>query len=87
VTKPKDDPGPFLMPRELAIRATIEAWVEELPTAGQSTEDAAEAAGYDCGKNGPNTTNCHFGLFSTLAKTAAWERGKRRAEAAKKGKA
>lgn len=36
--------------------------------------------GYDCGKNGPNETNCHFTLFSSVNKTKAWELGKRDAE-------
>lgn len=38
------------------------------------------AMGYDCGQNGPNTTNCHFGLFSTPERTRQWEQGKRDAE-------
>ena len=33
-------------------------------------------AGYDCGINGPNTTNCHFTYFSTKELTEEWERGK-----------
>lgn len=37
---------------------------------------AAYAAGRDAGINGPNTTNCHFSIFSAPEKTAAWERGK-----------
>lgn len=32
-------------------------------------------AGFDNGKNGPNTKNCHFGFFSTAEKTMDWERG------------
>jgi len=36
--------------------------------------------GYDCGKNGANDNNCHFGLFSTPEKTKAWENGKKEAE-------
>ena len=35
--------------------------------------------GYDCGVNGANTTNCHFGLFSSPEMTKAWEEGKNRA--------
>jgi len=42
--------------------------------------DHAERMGYDCGINGPNTTNCHFGIFSAPEFTKAWERGKARAE-------
>lgn len=41
------------------------------------TELDAFNAGFDCGMNGANTTNCHFGLFSSREMTAAWERGKR----------
>ena len=37
--------------------------------------------GYDCGKNGSDTTNCHFAAFATPAKTRAWEQGKADAEA------
>lgn len=37
-------------------------------------------AGYDCGQNGPNEKNCHFGLFATPQMTKAWERGKADAE-------
>lgn len=32
-------------------------------------------AGYDAGKNGPNTENCNFSLFSSSEKTKEWERG------------
>jgi ribosome modulation factor len=46
-----------------------------------SNEECAEKMGYDAGRNGPNTENCHFSLFATPALTAAWERGKKRAEA------
>lgn len=31
--------------------------------------------GFDCGKNGPTLTNCHFALFSSPETTAEWERG------------
>ena len=41
-------------------------------------------AGYDCGKNGPNETNCHFEIFSTPQKTKRWELGKKDAEAGRK---
>lgn len=50
------------------------------PTKKRSTDDAYRA-GYDCGKNGVNTTNCHFGIFSTPENTKAWERGKADADA------
>jgi hypothetical protein len=33
-------------------------------------------AGYDCGLNGANEKNCHFGWFATQAHTTAWEHGK-----------
>ena len=32
--------------------------------------------GKDCAKNGANTTNCHFSIFSSKENTEAWERGK-----------
>lgn len=38
------------------------------------------AAGFDCGKNGSNTKNCHFNWFSTKERTAEWERGKKAGE-------
>lgn len=38
------------------------------------------AMGYDAGKNGSNTTNTHFSIFSTNEKTKEWERGKAAAE-------
>lgn len=44
------------------------------------TEQDAERAGYDCGKNGANTDNCNFRLFARPELTKAWERGKARAE-------
>ena len=28
--------------------------------------------GYDCGKNGANTVNCNFTIFSTEENTLAW---------------
>jgi hypothetical protein len=37
-------------------------------------------AGYDCGKNGANETNCHFSIFGSRENTKEWERGKRDAE-------
>jgi ribosome modulation factor len=46
----------------------------------KKTIEQAEAAGYDCGKNGANTANCDFTLFATPELTAAWERGKKRAD-------
>lgn len=41
--------------------------------------------GYDAGKNGANTTNCNFAIFSTPEKTKAWERGKKAGESSKLG--
>lgn len=34
----------------------------------------------DCRKNGANSTNCHFSLFSTPEKTKAWEDGKKNSQ-------
>ncbi len=45
-------------------------------------EEHCYKMGYDCGKNGSNTTNCHFALFASPEKTKAWERGKKKAEGA-----
>ena len=45
----------------------------------KSLEDTY-ASGYNCGKNGANTNNCHFALFSSPEKTKEWERGKKDAE-------
>lgn len=39
--------------------------------------------GYDCGKNGSSTTNCHFAAFATPEKTKEWERGLADANAGK----
>lgn len=52
-------------------------------TIPQKTIDDAFIAGYDCGKNGTNTANCHFSFFSSPDMTAAWERGKSEGEKAK----
>jgi len=32
--------------------------------------------GLDCGRNGPNETNCHFKIFSEEFYTLAWDLGK-----------
>ena len=32
--------------------------------------------GLDCGRNGPNETNCHFKIFSEEIYTLAWDIGK-----------
>jgi hypothetical protein len=45
--------------------------------------ERARELGRDCGKNGPNTTNCDFRIFSTPENTRAWEQGKREAEESK----
>jgi hypothetical protein len=37
-------------------------------------------AGYDCEKNGANTINCHYSIFSSKEKMEAWEKGKRDAK-------
>jgi hypothetical protein len=49
-----------------------------------SKEDWAEAMGYDCGRHGATEANCHFTVYSTPRLTAAWERGRDRAEAEKR---
>ena len=53
---------------------------------GQEQAQGLEAAydlGYDCGLNGPNTTNCSFSIFYCKESTKAWERGKAAGELAK----
>lgn len=57
----------------------IDALKKLIPNA-KIDEEHAERMGYDCGKNGPNETNCHFSLFSLPELTRAWERGKARAQ-------
>jgi hypothetical protein len=42
--------------------------------------NSAYDAGYDCGLNGSDTINCHFGWFATKESMQEWERGKRNAE-------
>ena len=37
-------------------------------------------AGFDCGRNGPNTSNCDFRHFGTPEMTKDWEREKRDGE-------
>jgi hypothetical protein len=39
------------------------------------SKDEAYKRGYDCGKHGPNKTNCHFRIFATKENTREWERG------------
>ena len=46
-------------------------------------EDCGEL-GEDCGKNGANTTNCNFTIFSKPEFTKAWEDGKLTAEVHKR---
>ena len=33
--------------------------------------------GLNCAKNGANTTNCHFSIFSSPENTKAWEQGEK----------
>ena len=33
--------------------------------------------GKDCAKNGPNTENCHFSIFSSRENADEWARGKK----------
>jgi hypothetical protein len=54
----------------------------EIPNSMNRIEDLepekseAYLHGFDCGKNGPNTTNCHFSIFGTKEGTSQWEKGK-----------
>lgn len=49
-------------------------------------EKTAYEAGFDCGKNGATTDNCHFKYFSRQSMTEAWERGKLAGDAVRTGK-
>ncbi len=40
----------------------------------------AYSAGLDCAISGANKKNCHFTIFSSPQKTAAWEKGKKDGE-------
>lgn len=40
-------------------------------------EKTAYEYGKDCAKNGANTTNCNFSIFSKPEYTKEWERGKK----------
>lgn len=46
-------------------------------------EKYAYDMGVDCAKNGANTTNCHFSIFSNPENTKAWEKGKKDQEEGK----
>lgn len=53
----------------------------------RTPEQRAEDAGYDAGRNKPNTTNCHFSHFATPEQTRAWSAGRSAAmPSAKPGK-
>jgi len=39
------------------------------------SKEYAYKMGKDCAKNGANTTNCHFSIFSSKENAEAWERG------------
>lgn len=49
------------------------------------TTDEARRHGYDAGRNGPNTVNCHFRIFSAPEFTRAWEIGNAAGRAAVEG--
>lgn len=42
--------------------------------------EEAYRMGFDGGKNGANTTNCHFSLFDTSDRVKAWKHGKSNGE-------
>jgi len=62
----------------------IEAFQKLIPVT-KINEEHAERMGFDCGKNGPNQTNCHFSIFGSPELTRAWEKGKKRAQAGSDG--
>ena len=43
------------------------------------TKEKAFKMGYDCGKNGPNTTKCHFSVFGSIELRKEWEKGNKKA--------
>ena len=45
-------------------------------TPPKRSKDYAYKMGKDCAKNGANTTNCHFSIFSSKENAEEWERGK-----------
>ena len=47
------------------------------------SKEHAYKIGRDCAKNGANTTNCHFSIFSSRDNADEWERGLRETEEAK----
>ena len=57
----------------------IEKFIKGLIPSKRSKEYAYKM-GKDCAKNGANTTNCHFSIFSSKENTEAWERGKKEKE-------
>jgi len=57
----------------------IEKLIKALTPTKRSKEYAYKM-GKDCAKNGENTTNCHFSIFSSRENTEAWERGKNEQE-------
>lgn len=44
-------------------------------TPPKRSKEYAYKMGKDCAKNGANTTNCHFSIFSSKENTEAWDRG------------
>lgn len=44
------------------------------------SKEICNAAGYDAGINGPNEDNCNHKFFSSPEFTAAWLKGKNKAE-------
>jgi len=46
----------------------------------KGNKEYAYKMGYDRQKNGANTTNCHFMIFSSPENTRAWEKGQRDAK-------
>lgn len=59
-------------------RIRLSSGFGKMPTA---TLEEAREAGRRCAREGASLDNCHFKYFATPAHTAAWEQGKREAEA------
>lgn len=60
--------------------------LEKIKSFLSNPADADECfqAGFDCGMNGANTTNCAIKYFSSKDKTKKWEEGKKAGDEAKK---
>jgi len=61
-----------LTDRALELSGELRSKVDAL-----NREDHAFQMGVDCARNGANSINCHFSIFSTPERIKAWEDGKK----------